>query len=119
MISMLKNTKEYLVFYNEYDSRDSAEVRIHGPVAELVEIQVESKRRNRIGSALIEAILDYLREYRPEVTLLYAITRANNLIAQEFYENRDFRVVAPLREFYGDSGKTVDAIMYGFDLYKN
>ncbi len=54
-----------------------------------------------------------------KVQRIYAITRSENFIAQEFYEALNFRPI-PLRDFYGErtagGDKFVDAILYLRDL---
>lgn len=85
-----------------------------GNTVEIFDIHVGSERRKGIGRRLVNMLL--LRIPRNTV-MVYAITRAENFIAQEFYEELRFRVVAPLRHFYRDEKTpTVDAIMYGYDI---
>src|SRR2546422_460270 len=88
-----------------------------GDTVEILDIQVGSERRQGRGRKPVEHLL---RNLPPETNLVWAITRANNLAAQGFYERLRFRVVAVLRNFYGtrdeDGKETVDAIMYGKDI---
>jgi ribosomal protein S18 acetylase RimI-like enzyme len=84
-----------------------------GKTVEIFDIQVGSIRRQGIGKTMV---FDLLLHAPVDTTLVWAITRSTNLIAQEFYEALGFRVVGILRDFYQDQGFqccTVDAIMYG------
>ena len=84
-----------------------------GGTCEIVNIEVENgHRREGVGRLLVTELLSACREDK-KASLIYAITRADNLIAQEFYEGCNFRVVGALRRFYSSSEKKVDAIMYG------
>lgn len=89
-----------------------------GPrLVEITEIVVNSQRRRGRGRAMVD---DLIREAVPMgVSRIYAITRAENRVAQEFYEALNFRSI-PLFDFYGvrtvDGDTTVDAIMYLRDL---
>lgn len=56
---------------------------------------------------MVETLLRRL----PADTVVFAITRADNEVAQQFYEALQFITVNPLRRFYGAS-KGVDAFMY-------
>lgn len=84
-----------------------------GKTVEIYNIVVETDRRTGIGRCLFGMLL---KQVHKDYKLIYAITRAENFIAQEFYEALKFRVVAPLRHFYQDGERTVDAIMYGYDI---
>lgn len=89
-----------------------------GNTVEIYDILVTSERRKGKGRQLVNLLLT---KYMPAgCTKVWAITRASNFIAHQFYEELGFRVLAPLRDFYGlkdSEGKdTVDAIMYGRDL---
>lgn len=78
-----------------------------GQTVEIYDIQVGSDRRKGRGKALLDALFKSL----PADTRVWAITRAENEVAQEFYEACGFRVCGVLRRFY--SGYTgVDAIMF-------
>lgn len=79
-----------------------------GGTVEIFDVVVHSQRRKGRGRALVSCLLARLA---PE-THVWAITRSDNDIAQEWYEAMRFRVVGVLREFYG-SERGVDAIMYG------
>lgn len=79
-----------------------------GHSVEIFDIQVKSERRVGKGRMLMELLFSGLKPG----TKVWAITRAENEIAQEFYESLGFRVVGVLREFYADE-PGVDAIMYG------
>jgi ribosomal protein S18 acetylase RimI-like enzyme len=85
---------------------------------EILDLQVMSARRKGLGRLLVNlALRDVVP---PECRLLWAVTRADNYIAQHFYEEMRFRVVAVLRNFYGvkdEGGRwSVDAVMYGRDI---
>ena len=79
-----------------------------GNTIEIFDILVKSGRRNGVGRAMIKQLIANVSPG----TKLWAITRSNNEIAQEFYEALGFRVVGVLREFYQDE-QGVDAVMYG------
>ncbi len=81
------------------------EHRADGTV-EIVDIVVTSARRAGVGRALIAALFKRLPRVR-----VWAITRASNEIAQQFYEALGFETVGVLRRFYGGDG--ADAVMYG------
>ncbi len=87
--------------------------RGHGDVVEIADISVGSVRRKGNGRRLVEKLFSLLE---PDVRV-YAITRAENKVAQEFYHALGFKVIAPLFDFYGvrteHGDTTVDAIMYG------
>lgn len=89
-----------------------------GPTVEICDIQVGSQRRKGRGRELIRRLLRKL----PEGTrTVWAITRANNLIAHDFYDGLGFRVAGYLREFYRDEEPTpsgVDAILYALEPEK-
>lgn len=78
-----------------------------GLTIEIFDIQVDTERRKGRGKALLAALFKTL----PVDTRVFAITRAENEVAQEFYEACGFRVCGVLRRFY--SGYTgIDAVMY-------
>lgn len=86
-----------------------------GDTIEIFDIVVNSKRRCGIGKSMIRKLMASI----PRGTkLVWAITRSENFIAQQFYESERFRIIAVLREFYkdGDHPPTIDAIMYGRDI---
>lgn len=78
-----------------------------GGTVEIFDIQAMSKRRTGIGRKLVERLLKRL----PEETVVFAITRVENEVAQQFYEALRFDTVNPLRRFYGIN-RGVDALMY-------
>lgn len=84
-----------------------------GDTIEIYDIAVGTDRRVGKGRRLVELLLANIP---PGIRTIWAITRAENFIAQQFYENLGFRVIAPLRNFYRDGPDTVDAIMYGRDI---
>lgn len=85
-----------------------------GGTVEIFDIVVNSERRKGRGRLLVDTLL---KRVEGRVRLVWAITRAENFIAQQFYEKLNFKVVANLRNFYGIKNKegeeTIDAIMYG------
>lgn len=102
----------------EFGKTDYLTYRIgSGKTVEIYDIVVNSERRQGKGRWLVNRLIDSLPK---DIRLVFAITRADNFIAQQFYESLRFRVVAPLRDFYGyktkDGRDTVDAIMYGKNL---
>jgi ribosomal protein S18 acetylase RimI-like enzyme len=83
-----------------------------GGTVEILDIAVGSGRRQGRGRRLVGLLADKV----PEGTLIWAITRADNAVAQQFYESLRFRVVGVLRSFYTTdltAKDSVDAIMYG------
>jgi ribosomal protein S18 acetylase RimI-like enzyme len=88
-----------------------------GHTIEIYDIYVTNDVRKRgHGRRMIDLLLD--RFMPRDTTMVWAITRVSNQIAQVFYEQMRFRVVALLRDFYRDepldSGKPyADAVMYG------
>jgi ribosomal protein S18 acetylase RimI-like enzyme len=90
------------------DPRDFLDYREgSGGSIEIFDIQVGSERGKGKGRRLIEALFSRLK---PE-TRVWAITRAENEVAQKFYEKLCFDVVSPLRRFY-TSHRGVDALLY-------
>ena len=79
-----------------------------GGTVEIFNIHVGSERRRGKGRHLVEALFREVGEGK----LIWAVTRADNCIAQEFYEALRFRVLGVLREFYG-ARAVVDAVVYG------
>ncbi len=85
-----------------------------GNTVEIYDIAVGSDRRRGKGTALLSKLLAIIG---PDPRCVFAITRATNFVAQQFYERRRFRVVGVLRHFYQDGPEqTADAIMYGRDI---
>lgn len=81
-----------------------------GDTVEILDINVGSERRKGVGRLMVNTLLRRLKDE----DFVWAITRINNCIAQEFYEELGFRVVGVLRNFYRRDDQTrVDAIMYG------
>ena len=86
-----------------------------GQTVEIYDLAVTSERRKGYGRRLIEQLV--VSEMPRGTKLVWAMTRSNNFIAQQFYESLRFRVVGVLRNFYQDSGQeTVDAVLYGLDI---
>lgn len=77
-----------------------------GGTVEIMDIAVNSDRRKGIGRSLVSQLM---KCFAPEVRV-WAITRAENIIAQKFYEALQFDAI-PLRRFYS-SEKNIDAVMY-------
>ena len=106
------------VFWSD-DRRDFLHWRLAcNTVVEITDIQVMSDRRRGRGRALVNQLLDH--RLPGGVKTVYAITRASNLIAQQFYLELRFRPVL-LPDFYKDeplaSGrKYVDAVMFVRDV---
>lgn len=89
-----------------------------GASYEIFDIAVDGKaRRTGIGRALVNKLIKVCEA--TGIKRIYAVTRAENFIAQEFYEEQKFRPI-PLRDFYGTrtegGDRTVDAVMYLRDL---
>lgn len=86
-----------------------------GPTVEIFDIQVGSLRRRGRGRELVRRLLSEI----PEGTrTVWAITRASNLIAHDFYHGLGFHAAGYLREFYRDEETTpsgVDAILYALE----
>lgn len=84
-----------------------------GGTYQINDIYVDSKIRGKgYGRKLLEKLF-YAIGTRTKV---WAITRAENYIAQQFYERCLFRNVIPLRDFYSNKDEnhndTIDAVMY-------
>jgi ribosomal protein S18 acetylase RimI-like enzyme len=80
-----------------------------GNGCEIVNIEVQTgHRREGVGRKLLEKLF---REIDGKADRVYAITRADNEIAQQFYESTGFNVASPLRRFYSDE-RHVDAVLY-------
>jgi ribosomal protein S18 acetylase RimI-like enzyme len=88
-----------------------------GRTVEIFDIAVPNEyRRQGHGRTMVNKLVDRLMP--TNVVLLWAITRSDNVIAKQFYEELGFRIVANLWNFYQDTEQrnTVDAVMYGRDL---
>lgn len=88
-----------------------------GNTVEIYDIAVRSARKCGRGRKMVYDLLD--NHLPSETVLVWAITRIDNIIAKQFYEELRFRVVATLWNFYRDSGvrNICDAVMYGKDIY--
>lgn len=84
-----------------------------GGTVSIVDIHVDGEcRRCGVGKSMVQDLQGMLKPG----TMIWAITRAENIIAQEFWEGMRFRVIGVLRDFYATdphSREGVDAIMYG------
>jgi ribosomal protein S18 acetylase RimI-like enzyme len=81
-----------------------------GKTIEIFDIAVNTERRKGKGRQLVNLLFANVPQGTKRV---WAITRADNFVAQQFYEELRFRSI-PLRDFYGEGG--VDAVMYVRDL---
>lgn len=102
VVIFLEDNRDFLVY------REGS-----GGTIEIVDIVVNSERRKGKGKRLIELLMEKVQRKYPPETVVWAITRAENLIAQQFYEKLGFSVTGVLRRFYSYESRTVDAIMYG------
>ena len=85
-----------------------------GRSVEIFDIAVGSARRQGRGRELIRKLLT---EIPKETSLVFAITRIGNTIAQQFYESCGFRLVGRLHNFYRDGANGNEhALMYGLDV---
>lgn len=86
-----------------------------GRSVEIFDIAIGSARRQGRGRELIRRLL---LEIPKETSLVFAITRISNEIAQQFYEANGFRLIGRLHRFYqdGPGGGDESALMYGLDL---
>lgn len=84
-----------------------------GGTVEILDVHVDAGERGQgVGRLLVEEVFRRVQDG----TLVWAVTRCDNAIAQHFYEALHFRVVAVLRSFYTTdlaAPTSVDAIMYG------
>ena len=70
-------------------------------VAHIVTIDVlESWRRRRVGSSLMDAAEEWARDQK--LVLVYLETAENNAPARNFYEARGYRKVDHVRNYYSD-----------------
>ncbi len=84
-----------------------------GDTVEIFDIVVNSERRKGRGRELIEQLFMVINsDSRGIGKQVWAITRADNLIAQQFYEALQFHVSGVLRRFYSSEKRVVDAILY-------
>jgi len=85
-----------------------------GRTIELFDINVANiARRRGIGRRLV---LEMLSQIPTDTALVFAITRAGNEPAQQFYESMKWRLVGRLHRFYPDEEGGESALMYGLDL---
>lgn len=85
-----------------------------GRSVEIFDIAVGSARRQGRGRELIRRLLV---EIPKETSLVFAITRISNTIAQQFYESCGFRLISRLHNFYQDGvNGNEHALMYGLDI---
>jgi len=80
-----------------------------GGTVEIYDIVVGSERGVGKGRALVKRLLD---EVQDRTNLIFAITRASNHRAQQFYAHCGFRFVGSLHSFYDGE----DAIVFGLDV---
>lgn len=102
---------------------DFIDWRMSGPSVEVYDIAVgPAGRRRGTGRRLMRSLVELVAGWEPRAPrLVFAVTRANNEIAQQFYEALHFRVVGVLRQFYQDEHPRhgVDAVVYGYDVYSD
>jgi ribosomal protein S18 acetylase RimI-like enzyme len=79
-----------------------------GGTVEIFDVQVMSARRKGRGRLLVRKLLT---ELGPGV-VVWAITRADNEVAVQWYQALGFDVMGVLRRFYG-AERGVDAILFG------
>lgn len=82
-----------------------------GGTVEIFDIAVNSERRVGIGTCLIHQMLGSVP---PATQLVFAITRASNSIAREFYEGFGFFLLAKLPYFYANDTTDQNAVMYAY-----
>jgi ribosomal protein S18 acetylase RimI-like enzyme len=72
-----------------------------GDTIEIYDLHVDaSVRRQGIGRKMVNELLNGL----DRGTVVWAMTRHSNYIAQEFYEEMRFKVIGVLRNIYTDKG---------------
>lgn len=77
---------------------------------EIVNIEVgNAYRRQGVGRLLLERLLEECGE---QLRTVYAITRASNLIAVEWYAAMGFHIGGTLNGFYDGDPEMVDAILF-------
>lgn len=89
-----------------------------GNSIEIFDVEVKPQhRRTGVGKFLVDRLIKVAEA--GGVKRIWAITRAENRIAQEWYESMNFRSIL-LYDFYGvrteHGDRTVDAVMYLRDL---
>ena len=85
-------------------------VNLIAPEAELETIAVdEPAQRSGIGSRLLSAIIEELREQG--ITDLHLEVRASNLPAIRFYESKNFKKIGVRRGYYADSEEDADLML--------
>lgn len=87
-----------------------------GKTIEIFDLHVSSERRRQgIARGLVNKLLDLVPS---DTMVVWAFTRAENVIAQQFYEEMHFRVMAVVRGMYQDGplANQVDSILYGRDV---
>lgn len=93
-----------------------------GNTVEIVDILVQSNRRQGNGSLLVQMLINSIKEEYSKPINLYAFTRENNKIAQEFYTALGFALLGRLENFYPpekntevyEGGET--ALLYRFEI---
>jgi ribosomal protein S18 acetylase RimI-like enzyme len=88
-----------------------------GPTVEICEIEVPNEHRKKSWGR--KMVIELKKRVPGDTVLIYAITSARNIIAQQFYTGCGFRPIAPLWNFYQDikgEKNALDAVMYGLDL---
>lgn len=93
-----------------------------GRSVEILDIQVNSDRRKGVGRSLVARLIDTLPKGTGTpggVTMLWAMTRLSNTLAQQFWEGCNFYLLGRLHRFYHDGPKATEwesALVYGMDL---
>ena len=82
-----------------------------GGSIEIFDIVVGSTRGVGKGRRLVRMLVERVKG---ETSLIFALTRESNLVAQQFYRAIGFRKLGILRKFYRDSRE--DAVAFGMDL---
>lgn len=81
---------------------------------EIFDIAVTSERRKGVGRDLVRKLL---KNVPNNTSLVYAITRIGNTVAQQFYEGIGFRLLGRLHNFYRDGAAEIEsALVYGLDI---
>ncbi len=93
-----------------------------GCTAEIVDIVVTSDRRKGTGRDMVDELKAQVTEMRRldhtnGPTTIYALTRATNTAAHQFYEALGFRICGRLHNFYRDGGVPPEhALVYCLDM---